>query len=141
VGLSIRPAGASGHPSLHIHRRRLSAAGVANYEAAHPTVANGTLVRVADGKNAREISIAAGGALLQVNECTLLNGCVGYVDVDSTGVKNYEAAHQTIANGTYLLGLPSKKTWVVESGKREESKASEASVTVTDVMLEKIPIG
>ncbi len=115
--------------------------GLKRYEEAHPTIANGTLVRVANGKNAGEISIAAGGALLKINECTLLNGCAGYVNVDSKGLKNDEEAHPTIANGTYLLGLPSKKTWIIESGKREEAKANEASVTVTDVMLEKIPIG
>jgi hypothetical protein len=61
--------------------------------------------------------------------------------VDSKGLSIYEALDPTIANGTYLLGLPSKKTWVIESGKREETKAHEASVTVTNTMLEKIPIG
>ena len=113
--------------------------GLKSYEEAHSAMTNSTVVRVGDGKNAGEISISAGGALLAVNECTLLNGCSGYVNVDSKGLKSYEEAHPTIANGTYLLGLPSKKIWIIEGGKREETGSHEGSVTVTDVMLEKIP--
>ncbi len=115
--------------------------GLKGYEEAHPLIANSTVVRVGNGKNAGEISIAAGGAILEVNECTLLNGCAGWINVDSKGLKSYEEAHPTIANGTYLLGLPSKKTWIIEGGKREETGSHGGSVTVTDVMLEKIPKG
>ncbi len=115
--------------------------GLKGYEEAHPLMANSTVVRVGNGKNAGEILIAAGGAILEVNECTLLNGCAGWINVDSKGLKSYEESHPTIANGTYLLGLPSKKTWIIEGGEREETGFHGGSVTVTDVMLEKIPKG
>ena len=115
--------------------------GLGYYKTEHPTIANGTFVRVANGSNVGEISVAAGGAVLRVNECKLLSECIGYVNVGSKGLGYYKAEHPTIANGTYLFGVPSKTTWVVNGGKREEAGSNQLSVSVTDVMLESIPIG
>ena len=118
--------------------------GLAAYESTHTTIANGTLIHVDDGLNEGEISVVAGGAALALgtfSECFLLNNCEPRVDVDSKGLAFYESAHPTIANGTYLIGVPSSDTWVVENGKRSATSAHNGSVSVTDTMVERIPIG
>ncbi len=74
------------------------------YMAAHPTIADGTFVRIADGANYGWIARAAGGTLLHLSSCTpaALAGCVGAVNVNQYSYSTYVAAHPTIANGAYL---------------------------------------
>ena len=118
----------------------LDSGGAGDYMATHPTAANGTFVRVADGANQGLIARAAGGALLSLTDCTALGGCPGPVDLDSGGFNDYKAAHSTPVNGTLLLGVPSNSTWQVENGERQPAGSSSSAVAVNDASLSSIPI-
>ena len=73
-----------------------------DYGAAHPLVADGAFVRIADGSGAGGITRAVGGALLGIATCSGLNGCPGYVDVDDLGFHSYADGHPNIADGAFL---------------------------------------
>ena len=81
----------------------VDAGGAADYIAAHPTPANGSFMRIADGPRAGEIGVFVGGAPLHVDSCVPLDGCLGDVNIDSGGGDAVIAAHPTPTNGSFVL--------------------------------------
>ena len=76
--------------------------GFVAYEAAHPHAADGTFIRVANGKLNTLVARAAGGALIGLATCAPVGQCQGHVDVDEASFLNYTRAHPTIADGTFV---------------------------------------
>ena len=60
----------------------------------------------------------AGGAAVQLTDCTPLGGCEGAVPVDATSIASLGPSPK---DGTVLRGLPSKRTWEIVGGKRRET--------------------
>ena len=118
----------------------LDSGGAADYLAAHPTPANGSFVRVANGPQAGLIARAAGGALIGLTDCAPLGGCPDPVALDAGGFADYVQEHPAPADGTLLLGLPSQTTWVVLDGQRAPAPANPAAVAVNDASLTSIQI-
>ena len=117
----------------------LDSGGASDYMATHPTPANRTFVRVADGPNQGLIARVAGGALISLTDCTALGGCPGPVNLDSGGFSDYRGAHPTPVNGTLLLGVPSNNTWQIENGERQPVGSNSAAVAVNDASLAAFP--
>jgi hypothetical protein len=67
------------------------------YENAHPTVADSAFVRRPDGLIAR----AAGTVLIGLGACPP-GGCTDAVNVDTASFTEYERAHLTMTDGTYV---------------------------------------
>ena len=111
-----------------------------NYDRAHPTVGDGSFVRVATGSKNGLISRAAGGALLPLSSCEPLNACAGLVQVDETAFDSYASAHRLPADGTVLRGLPSGALWTIQSGKRAPAGGSAGAVAVNDWTVGGFPL-
>lgn len=74
---------------------------------------DGTYVRTSDGASAGSVARAAGGALLTLASCELLDGCAGAVAVPEASVLAFQAARPRPATGTPLRFLPSGRTVAV----------------------------
>ena len=91
-------------------------AAIANAGAGGPwdhlaaTIADSTMIRVADGAKAGLVARAAGGSLLWLTDCGPLGGCPGIVDVNEPTFDAYGTAHGTPADGTVVEGAPSGQT-------------------------------
>ena len=83
------------------------------YTNAHPTVADGTFVRVVDGAKRGWVSRSVGGALLHLNTCEPLGQCAGMVEVPEGTYNEYANAHPRVANGTFVRVVDgTKQGWV-----------------------------
>ena len=77
--------------------------GANDYIRAHPTPANGSFLRYADGPSFGWIGEFVGGSPIHVDSCAPLGGCPGTVNIDDGGANDYIRAHPTPANGSFVL--------------------------------------
>ena len=110
------------------------------YNRAHPTVADGTFVRVGVGQQYGLIARAAGAALLGLISCEPLDDCRGLVNVDQVGFDNYVSAHPTPRDGTVLKGLPSGGLWRIADGHRTPQSSGAGAVAVNDHSVNVFPL-
>jgi hypothetical protein len=80
--------------------RNIDAGGFFDYDRAHPTVADGTFVRVATGARDGLVARVAGGHLIGLATC--VDGCSNFVNVDETSFDVYDRDHPTVADGTFV---------------------------------------
>jgi hypothetical protein len=80
----------------------LDAGGAAAYMAAHPVPANGSFVRIQNGPSEGFIGTFVGGAVIHVDSCAPVGGCLGDVGLDAGGAAAYMAAHPLPANGSFV---------------------------------------
>lgn len=107
------------------------------YAVTHPGVANGTYLRVVDGTDAGQVSVAAGGALLPLAQCTAsaLRGCPGQVPVDAASAAAYALRHPIPRPGTAVRALDSGVSWTFASNCRQVSSPSVAAVAVVTTAI------
>lgn len=96
------------------------------------TIANGSFVRILDGPDAGRFARAAGGTLLLLRSCDLLDGCAGAVGVTAGGQQQYVEEHPAPVNGTVLRFLPSGDVYRIEGTRCYPQAATAATVTVND---------
>ena len=85
----------------------------------------------------------AGGAALQLKDCTPLGGCTGAVTVDAGTIAGLGGGRLLAVpkDGTVLRALPSKRTWEIVGGKRQETFiAGLGGIEVDDGALDFIPV-
>jgi cell wall-associated NlpC family hydrolase len=80
----------------------IDAQALTEYNDAHPTIANGTFLRVADGPNTGLIGRVVGGVLLGLNTCEGIAGCDSAVGVPESTYDWYASQHEIIENGTLI---------------------------------------
>ncbi|HEY3758159.1 MAG TPA: hypothetical protein VGL37_00215 [Solirubrobacteraceae bacterium] len=80
----------------------IDSGGYSDYSAAHQTIANGTVVRVADGRENGLIGRVVGGVLLGFLTCEGIPECGSAVNVDEDAYNWYANQYHTIANGTVV---------------------------------------
>ena len=80
----------------------IDSGGYSDYSAAHQTIANGTVVRVADGPENGLIGRVVGGVLLGFLTCEGIPECNSAVNVDEDAYNWYADQYHTIANGTVV---------------------------------------
>lgn len=84
----------------------------------------------------------AGGAAVQLFDCSVLNQCRGAVTVDATTIATLGGGRllATPKDGTVLRGLPSKRTWEIVGGKKRETFiAGLGGIEVDDAAIDRIP--
>jgi hypothetical protein len=102
----------------------------------HP--ADGTFLAAAGGAMYR----VAGGAPLWIADCGSLNGCAGYVWVNTFTITN-DTLHlrDHPADGTLLQGLPSSTYWTINGGRRSPTRPPQPNaIGVNDATLDQFPI-
>jgi cell wall-associated NlpC family hydrolase len=80
----------------------IDSGGYSDYAAAHQTIANGTVLRVADGEENGLIGRVIGEVLLGFLSCEGIPECGSAVNVDEDAYNWYASQHHVIANGTVL---------------------------------------
>ncbi|MEO6821298.1 MAG: hypothetical protein ABI468_02015 [Candidatus Nanopelagicales bacterium] len=112
-----------------------------SYAITHPAVANGTYLRVADGTNSGQVAVAAGGALLDLAQCTLtaLRGCPGQVPVDAASMAAYSLEHPIPRPGTAVRALDSGVSWSFATNCRQVAAPSSAAVAVVTAAIGQYP--
>jgi hypothetical protein len=130
---SCAPAGIDGCPGTV----NVNAYSYDTYAAAHPTIAAGAYIRVADGSQDGLIARAVGGALLPLTTCAppKLAGCAAAVNVNQYTFSTYRAAHPHPVNGAVIEKLPSAKYWRFENGVCIAASASTLAVAVNDASV------
>jgi hypothetical protein len=114
---------------------------VAAYAVAHPRVADGTYLRLADGSSSGQVAVAAGGALLDLSGCSLaaLKGCPGQVAMDAASFDLYAAAHPIPVAGTAVRALDSGVSYSFASNCRQVAGTTTAAVGVVSGALGSYP--
>jgi len=80
----------------------IDSGGYSDYLAAHQIIANGTVVRVADGAENGLIGRVVGGVLLGFTTCEGIPECGSAVNVAENAYNFYAGEYHTIANGTVV---------------------------------------
>jgi hypothetical protein len=114
---------------------------VSTYGVRHPGVSNGTYVQVVDGADSGQVSVAAGGALLDLSQCSaaVLNGCPGKVPVDAASFTAYADAHPIPVPGTTVRALDSRVSWAFASTCRAVTAAASSAVGVLSSAIAEYP--
>jgi hypothetical protein len=84
----------------------------------------------------------AGGAAIQIGDCSVLGNCAGGVAVDPATISG-RAGGRLLAvpkDGTVLRGLPSNTLWEVIGGVRRQTFVNVAGISVDDGALNAIPL-
>jgi hypothetical protein len=110
------------------------------YASEYHVIANGTLVRVADGPLTGLVARGAGGALIGLASCVPLEECPGFVNVAENAFASYTAEHPEPANGTLVEGLPSGTYWSFNNGQREPASPNANAIAIDDGGLASYPI-
>ncbi|MDA0182821.1 hypothetical protein OJ997_21090 [Solirubrobacter phytolaccae] len=121
-GLTLRLAGTGTPAQPHI--------------AAAP--AEGTFLRAGDAYYR-----VAGGAAIQLFDCSVLGGCPGAVAVDAGTISGLAGGRllATPKDGTVLRGLPSKRTWEIVGGKKRETFiAGIGGIELDDAAIDRIAV-
>jgi len=109
-----------------------------NHDHMSTTPANGTFLR-AFGTGS--IYRVAGGAPLWINDCTYLDGCFGWVEVNQWTVDNHDHLAVLPIDGTVLEGKPSATFWQIVSGARMPVSPPQGdAVAVTDHAVQQFPL-
>ena len=109
------------------------------YQSAHPTIANNTFIRNAEGT----IFQAVGGTLLGIptgSDCTALDCGNGAIQSEDDMINGYQSAHGVPASGTVVQGTPSGGYWIFEFGGLLATSSSTSALIVCDDMLQAFPI-
>jgi hypothetical protein len=106
-----------------------------SYAAAHPNIADGAFVRVADGVAAGSFLRAAGGRLIAVSDCGGLGGCDGAVGLDQGAVNEYQNVHPFPADGTVVRGVPSGSVFTFRAGILTPGGDAARAVALNDASL------
>jgi hypothetical protein len=84
----------------------------------------------------------AGGAPIQLYDCSVLGNCAGAVAVDPETIAGHSAGRLLTVpkDGTVLRGLPSNTLWEVVGGIRRQTFVNVAGISVDDAALNGVPL-
>ena len=83
----------------------------------------------------------AGGAAVQLTDCSVLEACPGAVSIDAGTISSLGGGRLTAApaDGTVLRGLPSGRRWEIVGGTRRETFVRVTGIDVDDGAIALIP--
>ncbi len=137
-GAPLPLSGCSGCSAVIIDNRTLQLSGSATPGKPRllPTPLDGTYLTTGAA-----VYRIAGGAAVQLTDCSVLEGCPGAVAIDAGTISSLGGGRLTAApaDGTVLRGLPSGRRWEIVGGTRRETFVRVTGVDVDDGAIALIP--